>query len=71
MPYFKMKKYIDLTNNGWKENYLIGKKIVKRPYKRIPLALSILIFVSGVIPCIVWNFATSGSTAIKFLGKFG
>jgi len=72
MKIIKKKRYeIDFTNNNWKSNYLIGNKIVTRPYKRVPLVLAILIFISGIVPCIVWNFATSGATAIKFLGRFG
>ena len=62
---------LDLTNDDWKSNYLIGNEIVTRPYKRVPLIFATLIFLTGAIPCFVWNFATSGYASIKFLGKFG
>jgi len=38
-----MKKYIDLTNNEWKNNYLIGKKIITRPWNKKILGLCLAI----------------------------
>jgi len=64
-----MKKIIDFTNNEWKKDYLIGKKITTRPWKRIPLFIAIGIFLTGILP--IMNFIFSTILASKFLGKFG
>ena len=65
----KKNKYIDFRNNEWQQNYLVGQKIVRRPWKRIPLIIAGAIFLTGLLP--IMNFIFSTILANKFLVRFG
>jgi len=63
------KKYVDLTNGNWKGNYLIGKEIINRPWKKPILFLSISLFTFSLltpftnffmIPLSLWVLKTHG-----------
>lgn len=64
-----MKRYIDFTNNEWKNNYLIGLKIVTRPWKRAGLAMAAtFLFLTTLIP----GPNILGLMLVpKILGRFG
>lgn len=65
----KQKDYVDFTDNSWKNNYLIGRKIITRPYKFYALVIAaVLMIVTTVIP----GPNILGFWLIpKFLGRFG
>ena len=62
------KEYIDLRTNTWRSNYLIGLKIIKRPWKKSILIISLLI---SLFSLIIPDLGLMSILGIKFLGKYG
>ncbi len=60
--------YLDLTNNEYKKNNLVGLEITKRPYKKWALGIAGLL---GLVSLIVPDFGIMFLAGFKFLMRFG
>lgn len=65
----KNTKYVDFTNEDWKEDFMIGMKLITRPYRKPILAAALaLIIVSIIAPL---DFGLGAYSGYKLLGRFG
>jgi len=64
----KVNRYVDLTNNQWKNDPLIGLQITNRPYRRVILAVFLIL---SSISLIIPDLGLGMFTGFKILRRFG
>ncbi len=62
------REYVDFTNSAWKSNPLIGLHIVTRAYRKLTVALFLVLF---TISLITPDLGVSGVAGFKLLQRYG